>query len=241
MKREKKIFFFILLFLVIFFILMNFTKFKPTYKEIKNIESGINEMNLNESINKDKKLLESHKIFNELGPEETIKNFIKAYNNSNIQAVKYIKPIPDFFRFDYYNTDVLNSYKKTNQEKVAIEATKSRIFKNYYIYNLVKDIDLNNYSIKLLTNEKKYKIYSVEVEYINLTKNIKDVSELLYKEEDTASFLKFLKENATRKKETINIYVENDPQLGYRIDLSNKENYNLISVLSGGLSDFTLK
>lgn len=136
---------------------MNFTKFKPTYKEIKNIESGINEMNLNESINKDKKLLESHKIFNELSPEETIKNFIKAYNNSNIQAVKYIKPIPDFFRFDYYNTDVLNSYKKTNQEKVAIEATKSRIFKNYYIYNLVKDIDLNNYSIKLLTNEKNIK------------------------------------------------------------------------------------
>lgn len=220
---------------------LNNERFKPTSNEIKNINSGIKNISLEESISKDKRLLQAYKAVNNLGAEETIKFFIKAYNISNVEAVKYIKPIPDFLRFDYYDLDVLNSYKGSQKEDVAIEATKARIFKNYYIYNLVKNIKLNENSIKLLENEENHKIYSVEIEYNNLTKNIKDISELLYKEENTAEFLKFLKENAYKDKEKLNIYVVKDPKLGYRIDLSNKENYDLIGVLSGKLSTFTLK
>lgn len=106
---------------------------------------------------------------------------------------------------------------------------------------MVKNIKLDENSIKLLENDENYKIYSVEIDYNNLTKNIKDISELLYKEENTAEFLKFLKENAYKDKEKLNIYVVKDPKLGYRIDLSNKENYDLIGILSGKLSTFTLK
>ena len=158
---------------------LNSERFKPTSNEIKNINSGIKNISLEESISKDKRLLQAYKTVNNLGAEETIKSFVKAYNVSNLEAVKYIKPIPDFLRFDYYDLDVLNSYKGSKKEDVAIEATKARIFKNYYIYNLVKDIKLDENSMKLLENKENYKIYSVEVEYNNLTKNIKDISELL--------------------------------------------------------------
>lgn len=106
---------------------------------------------------------------------------------------------------------------------------------------MVKDIKLNEGSLKLIEDKDNHKIYSLELDYNNLTKNVKDISELLYLESDTAYFLKFLKENSVKDKKTINVYVKNYPELGYRIDLSNKENYNLISVLSGGLSDLTLK
>lgn len=106
---------------------------------------------------------------------------------------------------------------------------------------MVKDIRIKTDSIKLVEEKENYAIYSLELEYSNLSKDIKDVSELLYLESNTPYFLKFLKENSSRDKKLINIYVSKDPLFGYRIDFSNKENYNLISVLSGGLSDLTLK
>lgn len=220
---------------------LNFQHFKPNSDEIKNINNGINKINLDESKKKDEDLIKEYKVKNNLGPEETIKAFTSAYNKSNFEAIKYVSPIPDFLRFDYFDSSVLNSYKGTDKEELSINYNKARIYKNYYIYNLVKDIKLNEGSLKLIEDRDNHKIYSLELAYNNLTKNVKDISELLYLESDTASFLKFLKENSVKDKKTINVYVKNYPELGYRIDLSNKENYNLISVLSGGLSDLTLK
>lgn len=215
--------------------------FTPSADEIKNINKGINSVNLEKSIKEDKKLTEAYNTPNTLSPKETIKSFISAYNKSALEAIKYVKPIPDFFRLDYYDVSVLNSFKGTEKEKLATNYNKARVYKNHYIYNLVKDISIKDGSLKLLEEKENYAIYSLELEYNNLSKGIKDVSELLYLESNTPYFLKFLKENSSRDKKLINIYVAKDPLLGYRIDFSNKENYNLISVLSGGLSDLTLK
>lgn len=220
---------------------LNFQQFKPSPDEIKNINKEINKISLDESIKKDKDLIKSYKTKNNLDPEETIKAFISAYNSSNYEAVKCVSPIPDFLRFDYFDSNILNSYKGTDKEELSINYNKAKIYKNYYIYNLIKDIKLEEDSLKLIEDTDNYKIYSLELEYNNLTKNVKDISELLYLESDTAYFLKFLKENSIKDRKFLNVYVKNDPNLGYRIDLSNKENYNLISVLSGGLSDLTLK
>lgn len=215
--------------------------FTPSADEIKNINKGINNVSLEESTKEDKKLTEAYKTPNILNPEETIKSFISAYNKSTLEAIKYVKPIPDFFRLDYYDVNVLNSFKGTEKEELATNYNKARIYKNHYIYNLVKNIRIKNSSLKLVEEKENYAIYSLELEYNNLTKGIKDVSELLYLENNTSYFLKFLKENSSRDKKTVNIFLAKDPLLGCRIDFSNKENYNLISVLSGGLSDLTLK
>ena len=216
-------------------------KFTPSSDEIKNINKGINSISLEKSIKEDKKLTEAYKTPNILNPEETIKSFISAYNKSTIEAIKYVKPIPDFFRLDYYDKDVLNSFKGTEKEKLATDYNKARIYKNHYIYNLIKDISIKSGSLKLVEEKEDCAIYSLELEYNNLSNNVKDVSELLYLENDTPYLLKFLKENSSRNKKIVNVYVVKDSLLGYRIDFSNKENYNLISVLSGGLSDLTLK
>lgn len=216
-------------------------KFTPSADEITNINKGINNVSLEESTKEDKKLTEAYKTPNTLSPEETIKSFISAYNKSTLEAIKYVKPIPDFFRLDYYDENVLKSFQGTDKEELATNYNKARIYKNHYIYNLVKDIKIKNSSLKLVEEKENYAIYSLELEYNNLSKDVKDVSELLYLEKDTPYLLKFLKENSSRNKKIVNVYVVKDSLLGCRIDFSNKENYNLISVLSGGLSDLTLK
>lgn len=215
--------------------------FTPSADEIENINKEINRVSLEKSIQEDKRLIEAYKTPNTLSPEETIKSFISAYHKSTLEAIKYVKPIPDFFRLDYYDVNVLNSFKGTEKEELATNYNKARIYKNHYIYNLVRDIRIKNGFLKLVEEKEGYAIYSLELEYNNLCKGIKDVSELLYLESDTPYLLKFLKENSSRNKKIVNVYVVKDSLLGYRIDFSNKENYNLISVLSGGLSDLTLK
>ena len=70
---------------------------------------------------------------------------------------------------------------------------------------MVKDIRIKTDSIKLVEEKENYAIYSLELEYSNLSKDIKDVSELLYLESNTPYFLKFLKENSSRDKKLINL------------------------------------
>ena len=101
--------------------------FTPSADEIKNINKGINSVNLEKSIKEDKKLTEAYNTPNTLSPKETIKSFISAYNKSALEAIKYVKPIPDFFRLDYYDVSVLNSFKGTEKEKLATNYKRRRI------------------------------------------------------------------------------------------------------------------